>query len=86
MSPGESSHLSAGMLVAGFRNVVGTMWKISDYYAPYLADHFYQKMFQGNKAPDYRRSAYALHDAVKALRAEQNPDFRVWVPFCHYGA
>ncbi|TFK58537.1 hypothetical protein BDN72DRAFT_781973 [Pluteus cervinus] len=83
---GESPHLAAAMLVAGFRSVVGTMWRISDYYAPHVADHFYQKVFEGNQVPDYRRSAYALHDAVKALRAGHNPDFHIWVPFCHYGA
>ncbi|TFK67983.1 hypothetical protein BDN72DRAFT_960587 [Pluteus cervinus] len=84
---GESPHIAAAMLVAGFRCVVGTMWRISDYHAPLLADRFYQKMFEGapGRVPDYRLSAYALHDAVKALRAEQNPDFRIWVPFCHFG-
>ncbi|TFK67996.1 hypothetical protein BDN72DRAFT_769974 [Pluteus cervinus] len=86
---GESVHIAAGMLVAGFRSVIGTMWKISDEYAPELADLFYQKMFEGvhahGQVPDYRRSAYALHDAVKALR-QRGVDFKVWVPFLHYGA
>ncbi|TFK67987.1 hypothetical protein BDN72DRAFT_769988, partial [Pluteus cervinus] len=90
LSFGESPHLAAAMLVAGFRSVVGTMWRISDYYAPYVADHFYQKIFEGTqgKVPDYKLSAYALHDAVKNLRDEHpdKPDFHKWVPFCHFGA
>ncbi|TFK63564.1 hypothetical protein BDN72DRAFT_775738 [Pluteus cervinus] len=82
---GESVHLAAGLLVAGFRSVVGTMWRISDEDTPYLANRFYQKMVEGNKVPDYKRSAYALHDAVQALR-KHNPNPRIWAPFLHYGA
>ncbi|TFK59068.1 hypothetical protein BDN72DRAFT_966169 [Pluteus cervinus] len=83
---GESAHLAGGMLVAGFRGVVSTMWNINDYYAPDFADRFYQKMFEGGVVPDYKRAAYALHDAVKTLRREKHLDFGIWVPFVHYGA
>ncbi|TFK60777.1 hypothetical protein BDN72DRAFT_904688 [Pluteus cervinus] len=83
---GESAHISGGMLVAGFRGVIGTMWNISDYYAPDFADRFYQKMFEGSRTPDYKRAAYALHDTVKTLRMEKDLDPRIWVPFMHYGA
>ncbi|TFK59443.1 hypothetical protein BDN72DRAFT_780741, partial [Pluteus cervinus] len=83
---GESAHIAGGMLVAGFRGVVSTMWNISDYYAPDFADQFYQKVFEGGAFPDYKRAAYALHDAVKTLRREKNLDSRIWVPFMHSGA
>ncbi|TFK61304.1 hypothetical protein BDN72DRAFT_778386 [Pluteus cervinus] len=82
----ESAHLTAGMLLAGYRSVVGSMWNISDDYAPDFADRFYGRMFDGTQRPDYRRSAFALHDAVKMLRRDMNLGFRVWVPFIHVGA
>ncbi|TFK72806.1 hypothetical protein BDN72DRAFT_282383 [Pluteus cervinus] len=82
----ESAHLTGGMLVAGYRSVIGTMWRISDYYAPDIADRFYAKMFEGSQVPDYKRAAFALHDAVKTLRRDKNLDFVDWVPFIHAGA
>jgi CHAT domain-containing protein len=37
----ESVHLTAGMLLAGYRGVVGTMWSIDDNDAPQVADDVY---------------------------------------------
>ncbi|TEB26221.1 hypothetical protein FA13DRAFT_1777067 [Coprinellus micaceus] len=38
----EAVHLVAGMLAAGYRGVVGTMWGIPDKYAPVIAEEFYR--------------------------------------------
>ena len=82
----EAAHLTAGMLLSGYRSVVGSMWNLSDDYAPDFADRFYERMFKGNQLPDYRRSAFALHDAVRTLRRDLKLSFRVWVPLIHVGA
>ncbi|TFK62237.1 hypothetical protein BDN72DRAFT_827689 [Pluteus cervinus] len=82
-NPNESEHLAAGMLVAGYRSVVGSMWNVSDECAPKVAREVYKRLFENGK-PDYRRAAYALHDAVQALRKD-GVGFGFWVPFIHLG-
>ncbi|TFK72314.1 hypothetical protein BDN72DRAFT_792696 [Pluteus cervinus] len=82
--PEHCAHLSVGMLACGYRSVIGTMWKISDEHAPFVADRVYEKMFEGGR-PDYKRAAYALHDAVQALRKERGVSFATWLPFIHVG-
>ncbi|TFK72300.1 hypothetical protein BDN72DRAFT_894967 [Pluteus cervinus] len=83
-APDQSAHLSTGMLACGYRSVIGTMWKISDEYAPFVADRVYEKMLEGGQ-PDHRRAACALHDAVQALRKEHKVRFETWIPFIHMG-
>ncbi|TFK71830.1 hypothetical protein BDN72DRAFT_764333 [Pluteus cervinus] len=83
-APDESADLSMGMLACGYRSVIGTLWKISDEYAPFVADRVYEKMLEGGQ-PDYRRAACALHDAVQALRKEHKVGFATWLPFIHVG-
>jgi hypothetical protein len=39
--PEEAIHLAAGMLMAGYGSVVGTMWSIRDDDAPIIAEKFY---------------------------------------------
>ncbi|TFK62488.1 hypothetical protein BDN72DRAFT_903192 [Pluteus cervinus] len=83
-NPSESAHLAAGMLVAGYRSVIGSMWNVRDDCAPQVAREVYKRLFENGK-PDYRRAAYALHDAVQALRKEPGVSFGLWVPFIHLG-
>ena len=40
----EVVHIAAGMLAIGYRGVVATLWSISDYYRPEIAQCFYQYM------------------------------------------
>jgi CHAT domain-containing protein len=83
--PGESIHLAAGMLMAGYGSVVATMWSIRDDDAPIIAEKFYKYLIN-EAAGDSSRAAYALHDAVthlRDLRGEKN--FASWVPFIHLG-
>jgi len=82
--PEESIHLAAGMLIAGYRSVVATMWSIRDDDAPIIAEKFYRDLIEANG--DSGRAAYALHHAVAHLRdvvGESN--FTRWVPFIHLG-
>jgi len=83
--PEESVHLAAGMLMAGYRSVVGTMWSISDEDGPVVSLEFYR--YLKDVGYDSTQSAYALHRAVEVLRervGERN--FGRWVSFVHYGA
>ncbi|KAJ7431361.1 CHAT domain-containing protein, partial [Mycena galericulata] len=63
----ESVHLAAGMLLAGYRGVVATMWTITDDDAPQVAGNFYEDLFQMSP-PDPTKAAEALHH---------------WVPYIH---
>ena len=81
----EAVHLAAGMLHAGYRSVIATMWSIRDADAPLVAGHVYSYLFDGSEV-DSRRSAYALHLAVAELRQKVGEtDFLSWVPFIHMG-
>ena len=80
----EAVHLAAGMLLAGYRSVIATMWSIKDEDGPKVADVVYAELLKDGKA-DYRRAPYALHHAIKKLRSEGVP-FLSWMPFVHFGA
>ncbi|KAK7000586.1 CHAT domain-containing protein [Favolaschia claudopus] len=78
----EAVHLTAGMLLAGYRSVIGTMWTIQDNDAPQVARDVYAYLLQ--TSPDPRQSAKALHLAVQNLQNQGKP-FLHWVPFVHFG-
>ncbi|KAI0083203.1 CHAT domain-containing protein [Irpex rosettiformis] len=85
----EAVHLAAGMLVIGYKSVIGTMWSISDYVAPDVMKVFYTVMAEQVKAGGELQPAYALHEAIKVLRRSSGRggmnDFLRWVPFVHFG-
>lgn len=85
-APNEVVHLAAGMLSAGYKSVVGTMWAIGDEDAPVVADAFYDKLRGSSDEGNTGDTALSLHHAVEMLRGrvgEQN--FMKWMPFVHYG-
>lgn len=91
----EAVHLSAGMLAAGYRRVVGTMWSIGDAAAQEIAVGFYEYLFSHSTAGtkdghsfDGTLSAYALHHAIEKYRAraeEADDSLLYWIPFVHLG-
>ncbi|KAI0083728.1 CHAT domain-containing protein [Irpex rosettiformis] len=83
----EAVHLAAGMLSVGYKSVIGTMWSISDYIAPEVMRVFYTVMAERVKAGGELQPAYALHEAMKALRNKPGGmnNFLRWVPFVHFG-
>ncbi|KAJ7867030.1 CHAT domain-containing protein [Mycena leptocephala] len=82
----ESVHLAAGMLLAGYRGVIGTMWSIMDNDAPQVAGNVYAHLLK-TSPPDLTRAAEALHLAVQKLREQsgEKKSFLHWVPFIHFG-
>ncbi|KAJ7227798.1 TPR-like protein [Mycena rebaudengoi] len=82
----ESVHLTAGMLLAGYRGVIGTMWSINDNDAPQVASDVYAHLLEASPA-DPTRAAQALHLAVRKLREQPGAEkaFLRWVPFIHFG-
>ncbi|KAJ7473037.1 TPR-like protein [Mycena galericulata] len=82
----ESVHLAAGMLLAGYRGVIGTMWSIMDNDAPQVASDVYAHLLEVSP-PDPTRAAEALHLAIQKLRVVPGgrKSFLHWVPFIHFG-
>ncbi|KAJ7076925.1 CHAT domain-containing protein [Mycena epipterygia] len=82
----ESVHLTAGMLLAGYRGVIGTMWSIMDNDAPQVASDVYAHLLEVSP-PDPMRAAQALHLAIQKLREQcrVKKSFVHWVPFIHFG-
>jgi CHAT domain-containing protein len=89
--PEEAVHLAAGMLSAGYKAVIGTMWSIGDQDAPLVADEVYRRLKQSVEQKEGEgggrlNAAYALHKAVKRLREEVGEtNFLRWAPFVHFG-
>ena len=89
----EAIHLAAGMLAAGYRGVVATMWSIKDKYGPVVADYFYEHLLGCEKRPQGKvvgseGAACALHHAIIKLRGElddSEASFLTWVPYVHLG-
>ena len=88
----EAVHLAAGMLAAGYRGVVATMWSINDRYAPGVSEDFYANLINGAEDLNSENVACALHHATLKLRqrlADLKLDLEssllVWVPYVHFG-
>ena len=83
--PDKAIHLAAGMLMAGYGSVAGTMWSIYDNDTPIVAEKFYAYLI-GEAAGDSTKAAYALHTVVGYLQDFRGKrDFARWVPFIHLG-
>lgn len=80
----ESAHLASGMLFAGYRGVIATMWPINDEDGPQIAEDVYKRILKDGK-PNRKEAARALHEAVKRLKETSNGDILSWVPFIHLG-
>jgi CHAT domain-containing protein len=84
--PEEAVHLAAGMLNAGYKSVIGTMWSINDLQAKKVAEKFYSTMKEQLATGKELRPAYALHEATRHLRMTVGVDeFLQWIPFVHFG-
>ena len=82
---GEAIHLVAGMLVAGYGDVVGTMWSILDDAALVVVEKIYEYLIN-EAGGDGTRAAYTLHDAVAHLRYIRGErDFASWMPLARLG-
>ncbi|CAA7262049.1 unnamed protein product [Cyclocybe aegerita] len=91
--PEEAVHLAAGMLAAGYRGVVATMWSIKDKYGPEIAEAFYAHLLEGDSEGGERRldgfgAAHALDHATRKIReriGDTEKALLTWVPYVHFG-
>jgi CHAT domain-containing protein len=81
----EAVHIAGGMLLAGYRGVVATMWSIQAELAPEVADEFYGHIIGDGERPDPNKAAEALHLSVQKLRRKPGVELIDWIPFVHLG-
>jgi len=89
----EAVHLAAGMLAAGYRSVVATMWSIKDQFGPIVAESFYKDLMErgtmsGQPGLDISHAARALHHAIQGIRTtlgDTEQALLTWVPYVHFG-
>jgi hypothetical protein len=83
----EATHLTAAFQLAGYRNVLGTLWPINDRTAITVATDFYADLTaNGTKPPDPNQAAQALHHAVRNLRETTPALPSRWAAYIHSGA
>jgi CHAT domain-containing protein len=87
----EAVHLAGGMLAAGYRSVVATMWSIEDQYGPGIAEDFYKHLMNHGVKKEGLSSdgaALALHYAMQQIRKtldNSESSLLTWVPYVHFG-
>src|ERR1700735_4248100 len=90
----EVVHIAAGMLALGYRGVVATLWSISDYHGPEIAQGFYQYMLDvrlggaAGRRLDSTQAAYALDPSIQKIRenrGDREAALAIWVPYVHNG-
>ncbi|KAJ7683898.1 CHAT domain-containing protein [Mycena rosella] len=80
----ESFHLGGGLIAAGFRAAIGTMWSMRDDDGPIVAGLVYKHLFADGRQPQATDTAEALQLAVRKLRDNGVP-YQRWMPFIHMG-
>ncbi|KAG8722833.1 hypothetical protein FRC08_007781 [Ceratobasidium sp. 394] len=81
--PDESIHLGAGLLFAGFRSIVGTLWSMDDADGPEVARVIYGEIFKDGGC-NYEAIPHALDLAVRQLRSKGVHPSR-WATYVHIG-
>ncbi|MFC7216815.1 CHAT domain-containing protein [Streptomyces polyrhachis] len=79
--PDESLHLAGALHLAGFRQVVGTLWAVRDTLAAEVAEDFYTEI--GARGLD--AAADAVAGATRRLRARYPLEPLLWAAFVHMG-
>ncbi|WP_157736829.1 CHAT domain-containing protein [Actinoalloteichus hoggarensis] len=82
--PDEAIHLAAALQLAGYRQVIATLWNIPDRTAPEVAATLYAALREqaGLRLDD---TARVLHGVVRALRDSAPRDPTIWAAYIHSG-
>lgn len=80
----EAIHITGAFQLAGYRNVVGTLWSIRDDLAVDMAERVYTPLAHGAPVGD-EEIARALHAATTELRARHRDEPAWWAAHVHVG-
>jgi hypothetical protein len=82
----EAVHITGALQLAGYQNVVGSLWPVHDLVARQLAGEFYRRLTAGwTRPPETERTALALHEAVRVIRDAYADRPIWWAPYVHLG-
>jgi tetratricopeptide (TPR) repeat protein len=82
----EAVHITAAFHAAGYRQVVGTLWPVSDAIATRVAIAVYTALTDGGTAaPRVDRVPRALHDVLRDLRGTHRASPSHWAGHIHVG-
>ncbi|KAL9068124.1 MAG: hypothetical protein Q9157_006596 [Trypethelium eluteriae] len=80
----EGIRLVDSFQIAGYRNVIGTLWEAEDSAAVAVAGKFYETLIKAYKRDEPSAVSRALHEAVMFRRGTNRGKFD-WMPFIHAG-
>lgn len=82
----EAVHITGAFHLAGYQNVIGTLWPVNDGSAALIARDFYRTITgDGTKAPNSSLASHALHTATRRLRARFPDQPTHWAGYIHTG-
>lgn len=79
--PDESLNLATAFQLAGFSQLVGSLWPVTDRASTHLVEGFYEHMTTHDDAT----VAHSLHHAVSRLRTRYPDRPSLWAPHVHIG-
>lgn len=82
----ESIHIASAFQLAGFPHVIGTIWEVGDKTAVKVSRQFYELLGQQFRNDGHFGDvAYALHEAIQAVRRERPKNTLSWAPLIYFG-
>jgi CHAT domain-containing protein len=81
----EAIHLTGAYQLAGYPQVIGTLWEINDVIAADVAAAFYARLQAPDGRIDTSRGALALHDTIRTLAREYAQAPWLWAAYLHTG-
>jgi len=83
----EAVHITAAFQLAGYQNVIGTLWPVLDEAATLITEQFYTRMTNAGAGETRSvETARILHDATRDLRNQYSHLPTLWAGFVHAGA
>lgn len=78
----EAIHLASAFQLAGYRQVIATLWPINDRLAVRLAEEVYDAIVARGTGV----AARAVHEATRRLRSRRRDLPQLWAAHIHTGA
>ncbi|MEU9448818.1 CHAT domain-containing protein [Streptomyces sp. NPDC048277] len=84
--PDEALSLAGALQIAGFRQVVASLWSVLDAGAPEITGGFFARrpVSSAGAAAGGEDSATALHAVLRTVRQNDSP--LLWAGYCHTGS
>lgn len=76
----EAIHIATAFQLAGYRQVIGTLWTVEDVLAAGIAELIYGELAEGAS-----RAAHAVHRAVREIRDRYPRTPSLWAAHVHVG-